>query len=106
MDLQHQQKAAVLCSKYLHLILCYCTESPVDDDSLDDEPLSEIAKKLKSKHQKKESVVSSRKETPVMKSKRNAALKKGGCEMWKSEHTESAFLAEPEPKLNCFVCSS
>ncbi|XP_026206032.1 nucleolar protein dao-5-like isoform X2 [Anabas testudineus] len=46
-----------------------------DGDTSDDEPLSEIAKKLQSQHGEKESVVSSKKENLVIKSKRNAARK-------------------------------
>ncbi|KAK2830701.1 hypothetical protein Q5P01_018632 [Channa striata] len=50
-------------------------ESPAKDDSSDNEPLSEISKKLQSQHPRKASVKASRDETPVTKSKRNAAKK-------------------------------
>ena len=63
---------------------CYYTEAAsADDDSLDDEPLSETAKKLKSRRQPKRL---SRKESPVMKSQRTAARKIGGCEMRTSKN--------------------
>lgn len=48
------------------------TESLHDDDSSDDEPLSELAKKLEKKK-------TSREATAVMKSKRSAAKKTGEC---------------------------
>lgn len=73
-DLQHQQKVLVLYSRYS---VCY-TES-LDGDSSGDEPLSEVAKKMNSKRQRKAAAVSPRKATPVMKSKRNAARKTGKC---------------------------
>lgn len=74
MDLQHQQKVAVLWT----VILFFYTES-LDGDSSGDEPLSELAKKMNSKRQRKALAVSPRKATPVMKSKRNAARKTGKC---------------------------
>lgn len=54
------------------------TES-LDDDSSDDETLTELAKKLNSKRQRKAPAMPPRKATPVMKSKRNAARKTGKC---------------------------
>lgn len=56
--------------------LCFLTDAPDDDASSDDEPLTEVAKKLKSQRQAK----SPRKANLVTKSKRNAGRKKGKCE--------------------------
>lgn len=79
MDLQQQQKVGVLCCKYLFLTsFCY-TESLDEDDSSDDEPLSKLAKKLPSQRRRKAPVRLSIRTTPVVKSKRNAARKKGRC---------------------------
>lgn len=79
MDLHHQQKVAVLCSRYLFLTsFCYA-ESLDDDDGSDDEPLSKLAKKLDSPRQRKARDTPSKNATVVIKSKRNAARKRGKC---------------------------
>ena len=55
------------------------TESLDDEDGSDDEPLSERAKRLYPKRQRKSPGTPSGKATPVIKSKRNAARKEGRC---------------------------
>lgn len=69
------------------------TEALDDADaaSSDDEPLTEVAKKVKSQRQ----VNSPRKANLDMKSKRNAARKKGRCEN-----------VEIRTPLKCFSCST
>lgn len=64
-----------ICRKLLLCVVCVsfsvsCTES-LDEDSLDDEPLTDLAKKLYPTRQRNAPA------TPVMKSKRNAARKRG-----------------------------
>lgn len=72
MDLQHQQKFTVFCSWFSFVTYFTDTESLHADDSSDDEPLSELAKKLEKKK-------TSGKAAAVMKSRRSAANKTGKC---------------------------
>ncbi|KAM9838960.1 uncharacterized protein ACBR49_017624 isoform 2-T2 [Aulostomus maculatus] len=61
-----------------------------DDESSDDEPLSEVAKKMKSRHQR----APSKDSNPVMKSKRNAAHKRVDQAETSSESSEYTPLAK------------
>ncbi|XP_070840867.1 nucleolar protein dao-5-like isoform X2 [Chaetodon trifascialis] len=74
-------------------------ESQDNADGSDDEPLSELAKRLQSKPQRKASVVSSRKATPVMKSKRNSAKKTVKYAESSSDDSDDEPLATTKRKL-------
>ncbi|XP_041811459.1 nucleolin-like isoform X2 [Chelmon rostratus] len=74
-------------------------ESQDNDDASDDEPLSELAKKLNSKRQRKASVLPSRKATPVLKSKRNSAMKTVKYAESSSDSSDNEPLATTKRKL-------
>ncbi|XP_076609815.1 uncharacterized protein LOC143334791 isoform X3 [Chaetodon auriga] len=74
-------------------------ESQDNADGSDDEPLSELAKRLQSKPQRKASVMSSRKATPVMKSKRNSAKKTVKYAETSSDDSDDEPLATTKRKL-------
>ncbi|XP_070702215.1 nucleolar protein dao-5-like isoform X2 [Pempheris klunzingeri] len=74
-------------------------ESLDSDDDSDDAPLSKLAGKLHSKRQRKAPAVLSRKTTPVIKSKRNAARKKVKYAESSSESSDHETLAAMKKRL-------
>ncbi|KAL7381293.1 hypothetical protein ABVT39_003517 [Epinephelus coioides] len=75
------------------------TESLEEDNSSDDEPLSELREKLPPQRQRKSPGGPSRKATPLMKSKRNAARKKVKYTESLSDSSDDEALATMKRKL-------
>ncbi|KAL7381298.1 hypothetical protein ABVT39_003517 [Epinephelus coioides] len=74
-------------------------ESLEEDNSSDDEPLSELCEKLHPQRQRKSPGGPSRKATPLMKSKRNAARKKVKYTESSSDSSDDEALATMKRKL-------
>ncbi|KAL7381296.1 hypothetical protein ABVT39_003517 [Epinephelus coioides] len=74
-------------------------ESLEEDNSSDDEPLSELCEKLHPQRQRKSPGGPSRKATPLMKSKRNAARKKVKYTESLSDSSDDEALATMKRKL-------
>lgn len=64
----------LLCKRDAQFCVPFLAESLDEDDSSDDEPLSRVAKKLQPQRKRKPAAERAK---PVIKSKRNAAMKKG-----------------------------